>query len=997
MLKQALIFLSLSVSLFLQAQTIPQHVLTGIQARSIGPAGMSGRITCIDVVLNKPDIWYIGTASGGLWVTKNGGITFDPIFDKQSVLSIGAVAIAQSNPNIIYAGTGEGNPRNTVSSGAGIFKSEDGGTNWTFLGLKNSKNIHRIIVHPTNPDIVWVGVIGPPFGPTAERGLFKTIDGGANWKKVLFTNNRSGIADLVIHPTNPNLLFAAMWEHRRTPWDFLSGGAGSGLFTSKDAGETWQELTTRNGLPEKPYGRIGLAIAPSNPTIMYALIESEKNALFKSENGGQNWQRINEKTIGSRPFYFAEMKVDPKEESRIYNLYSRLALSVNGGKDFKVIEDWGREVHADHHAMWIHPDNPNFIILGTDGGLYWTKDKTENWNFADDLPIAQFYHVAVDMETPYNIYGGLQDNGTWYGPAYTWHRAGLRNQYWKELAFNDGFDVVLEKSDENIAYALWQGGMLVRINKETGQRKTIKPIAQDIPLRFNWNAAIAKDPFQNNTIYIGSQFVHKSSNRGDSWKIISPDLTTNNPLKQKQYESGGLSIDATDAENHTTITAISPSPLKKDLLWVGTDDGLVQLSKNGGETWENVTPTFKDLPPNSWISQIQPSVYDEKIAFVVIDNHRRDDWKPYVYQTKNQGKSWELITDTTQINGYALSFLQDPEAPNLYFLGTEFGLYYSFNAGKDWRLWTNGLPNASITDMVLHPREHDLVLATFGRSFYVLDDIRPLRKLANNQQTVLNKSLHLFDIPDATLGIIQQAHGQRLSPDRIFKGKNRPYGAIISFWKQAESPIDSVDLVILKNTAIIYQSKLKTQSGLNRFHWNLQMDGKAIYGPLMDPNLEKPWVIPGTYQIQIKDSLTTIEKTLQVLPDPKVNYHPEKSAVALALRNRLEKLAAEKDGLQKILQAELISLEQIDKRDVLPYVLKIKNYQQLLDLIIPNVKQGVISSSTHIGPRIDKAFYYMHSPYEGVSENDLALVEQLEEEWAVVAEKINDSLQKERW
>lgn len=980
----------------LHTQNIPQNLLAGMQARAIGPAGMSGRITTIDVVLENPDIWYIGTATGGVWMTKNGGITFDPIFDQASVLSIGAVAISQSQPNIIYVGTGEGNPRNTVSSGAGIFKSIDGGKNWAYIGLKDSKNIHRIIVHPTNPDIVWVGAIGPPFGTTNERGLFKTIDGGKNWKKVLFTNDRSGIADLVAHPNNPDILFAAMWEHQRSPWDFVSGGVGAGLFVSKDGGENWEELTTRNGLPKKPYGRIGITIAPSNPNTMYALIEAEKNALYKSENGGQNWQKINDKTIGSRPFYFAEMKVDPTDENRIYNLYSRLALSTDGGKDFKVIEDWGREVHADHHAMWIHPENSDFIILGTDGGLYWTKDKTENWSFADDLPIAQFYHVAVDMETPYNVYGGLQDNGTWYGPAYTWHRAGLRNQYWQELAFNDGFDVVLEKGDENIAYALWQGGMLVRINKKTGQRKTIKPVANDVPLRFNWNAAIAKDPFQNNTIYIGSQFVHKSTNRGDAWRVISPDLTTNNPLKQLQHESGGLSIDATDAENHTTITCIAPSPIKKDWLWVGTDDGLVQMSQDGGKYWTNVTPTFEDLPANSWITQIQPSVDDEKAAFVVFDNHRRDDWSPYIYHTKNKGKTWELITNAPQIKGYALSFLQDPIVPNLYFLGTEFGLYYSLDAGQNWTLWTNGLPPASITDMVIHPRELDLVVATFGRSFYVLDDIRPLRELAKNQQQIANQPLHLFPIPTATLGIIQQAHGQRLSPDRIFTGENRPYGAIISFWKNAENLADTIQLSVLKDNTIVYQEKVKTQTGLNRLHWNLQMEGKAIYGPLMDPNLEKPWAIPGEYQIQLNDGLRTIEKTLQVLPDPNVVYQPKKVAAALALRNRLEKIAAQKDSLQKIVQAELISFEQIDKRDILPYVLDIRDYQGLLDQIIPNVQQGVISSSTHIGPRINKAFYYMHSPYEGVNENDLLLVEQLEKDWALVAKKIVVFLRKKR-
>lgn len=974
------------------SQNLPQNLLTGIQARSIGPAGMSGRVTAIDVVLQQPDVWYIGTATGGVWKTENGGITFDPIFDKQSILSIGAVAIAPTDPNVVYVGTGEGNPRNTVSSGAGIFKSIDGGKNWTNLGLQETKNIHRIIVHPTNPDIVWVGAIGPPYGQTTGRGVFKTIDGGNTWKKVLFTNEQSGIADMVIHPKDPNILFAAMWEHQRTPWSFKSGGMGSGLFKSTDGGETWESLDKMNGLPRKSWGRIGIAIAPSQPERMYAIVESQKNALYLSKDGGSTWRNINEKTIGSRPFYFAEMKVDPLDEQRIYNLYSRLALSVDGGKEFKVIEDWGREVHADHQAMWIHPQNPNFIILGTDGGLYWTKDKTEHWNFADDLPIAQFYHVAVDMETPYNVYGGLQDNGTWYGPAYTWHRAGLRNQYWKELAFNDGFDVVLEKADKNIAYALWQGGMLVRINKKTGQRKTIQPIAENTPLRFNWNAAIAADPFQENTLYIGSQFVHKSSDRGDAWRIISPDLTTNDVSKQQQYKSGGLTIDATDAENHTTISCIAPSPIQAGLLWVGTDDGLVQLSEDGGQHWKNVTPRFLDLPANSWIHQIQPSTYDEKAAFVVIDNHRRNDWRPYVYHTKDKGQTWNLVVNLTQVKSYALSFLQDKKVPNLYFLGTEFGLYYSLDAGENWTIWTNGLPAASITDMVIHPREQDLVLATFGRSFYVIDNIQPLRALAKQQQIITNQSLHLFDMPDATLGIIKQANGQRLSPDRIYTGTNRPYGAMISFWKKDTIATDTLELRILQNQQVVYKEKIKVHQGLNRTHWNLQTKGKPIYGPLMDPVLERPWVIPGTYQIQLSDSMTTVEKILTVLPDPNIVYHREKAEASEHLRARLEKLFTEKDKWQRQLRAEIISIEGMDEDSKLPFLFEMYEYKELLELIQPDVSQGVISSSTHIGPRIDKAFYFMHSPYEGVSANDLLLVERLEEDWAEVQAQIEKGM-----
>ena len=992
MIRIFLLLISIFSFLNVWSQPISQQLLKGLTARSIGPAGMSGRITAIDVRLDHPDIWYIGTASGGLWKTTNGGITFDPIFEEQDVLSIGAVAIAPSNPSIIYAGTGEGNPRNTVASGKGIYKSLDSGTTWEYLGLAASKNIHRIIVHPTNSDIVWVGAIGPPFGTSKERGLFKTTDGGNHWKQILFTNERSGIADLVTHPGDPNILFAAMWEHQRSPWDFVSGGEGSGLFQSKDGGDTWQELGTENGLPQKPYGRIGIAFAPSNPATLYALIESQKNGLYKSEDGGKNWQLINVKTIGSRPFYFAELKVDPKDENRIYNLYSRLALSTDGGKEFEVIEDWGRKVHADHHAIWIHPENPNFIILGTDGGLYWTKDKTQHWNFADDLPIAQFYHVAVDMETPYNVYGGLQDNGTWYGPSYTGHRAGLRNQYWKELAFNDGFDVVLEKGDPNIVYALWQGGMLVRINKQTGQRKTIKPIPDKIPLRFNWDAAIAQDLFEENTIYIGSQFVHKSTNRGDAWKVISPDLTTNNPLKQQQHQSGGLSIDATDAENHTTITCINPSPIQKDIIWVGSDDGLVHFSNNGGKRWRNRTPTHQALHPNSWITQIKPSTYDKDAAFVVLDNHRRDDWNPYVYYTDNQGKDWQLLTDSTQIKGYALSFLQDPIAPNLFFLGTAFGLYYSIDAGKNWMLWTNGIPRAAITDMVLHPREQDLVLATFGRSFYVIDDIQPLRQLARQQAVITQQVLHLFDIPDATLGIIQQANGQRLSPDRIYTGENRPYGAMISFWRNSTLQNDSIQLSVLKDGVPLLQRTIKSTKGLNRTFWNLQTDGKAIYGPLMDPNLERPWVIPSEYEIRIEKDSFQVSQLVKVLPDPAVDYNPLKATDAWELRMRLEKLADAKDRLQKKIQQKIKRVkEQISKEETVDDK-SIQHLQKLLDLIIPNVPQGVISSSTHIGPRINKALYYMHSPYEGVSENDLLLMERLEKEWEKIATYINQQL-----
>ena len=966
-----------------------------IPLRSIGPAGMSGRITAIDVVPSDRNIWYIGSASGGLWKTVNAGITFEPVFDQQPVQAIGAVAVAPSNPDIVYVGTGEGNPRNSQSSGNGMYKSTDGGKTWRYLGFKESRNVYRMLVHPEDERIVWAGVLGDPFRDSEMRGLYKSVDGGDSWKKVLYSNASSGIAELVMDPGNPDRLIAALWEFRRSPWDFVSGGAGSGLHLSEDGGDTWREIGSDAGLPEKPYGRIGLAIAPSRSDRVYALVESQKNALYRSDDGGASWERVNTETIGSRPFYFSLIHVDSQNEDRVYNLYSRLARSENAGEDFEVIEDWGRKVHADHHAFWIDPDDPDFIIDGTDGGLYWTRDRGRHWRFAENLPLGQFYHITLDDAVPYNIYGGLQDNGTWYGPSEVWNRSGIRNSYWRELAFNDGFDVVLDQAEDDIAYALWQGGMLVRANKRTGQRKTIMPVEPDRALRFNWNTAIAGDPFQPGRLYIGSQFVHRSDDRGESWRIISPDLSTDNPEKQQQQRSGGLSIDATTAENHTTITVIAPSPLQEGLLWVGSDDGRIHLTRDGGDSWQDLSPNLSAAPEDGWIKRIIPSVHDADSAFVVIDNHLQGDWTPYVFQTTDAGASWKDLMAGHDIPAYALSFAQDPEEPALMFVGTEFGLYYSLDAGQRWTQWTRGLPSVSTMDLQIQARERDLVLGTFGRSIWVLDDLQPWRELAGTPD-LRDKALHLFAPADTYQPVIDQAPGQRLSPDHLFSGDNNARQALISFWVN-DPEVERVTIAVAQGGEHLVEWEMAVDQGMNRTHWDLQLEGRAIYGPLMSPDLERPLAAPGDYQVAVTAGDSLAQAGLRLLPDPSVNHDAGTYAENLAFRRTLDSLDARMTSLTDSMACMEEALDEAHHDATAEDEAGLRDaIAEVWELIALRDIQGVVSGSPRLSDQLNKAYYFTHSPYERLTENDRRLLRALEEQSERLLNRFNGQV-LERW
>ncbi|MFS4418116.1 WD40/YVTN/BNR-like repeat-containing protein [Maribacter sp. 2307ULW6-5] len=1010
------------------AQDFNMDLLQDLKPRNIGPGGMSGRITAIDVVHSDTDIMYVGTASGGLWKSDSGGITWGPIFDKEVTASIGAVAIQQSNPSVIWVGTGEGNPRNSLNGGYGVYRSLDAGKSWQAMGLEKTRHIHRIKIDPTDPNTVYVGAIGSPWGAHEERGVYKTTDGGQTWEKILFVNNKTGVADMVMDPTNPNKLLVAMWEHKREPWFFTSGGTGSGLYMTHDGGKNWKQITEKEGLPKGELGRMGIAIAPSKPNVVYALVEAKKNALYKSVDGGFNWKMINNKEdIGNRPFYYYELYVDPQNENRVYSIFTYVNVSEDGGKSFTQLMpayNVDNGIHPDHHAWWIHPENGQFMLDGNDGGLNITRDGGRSWRFVGNLPVAQFYHINVDNEFPYNVYGGMQDNGSWRGPAYVWRDQGIRNSYWQEISFGDGFDVVPDRDNSRFGYTMSQQGNVSRYDHVTGNNYPIKPVAPDAAtkLRFNWNAAIGQDPFDNATAYFGSQFVHKTTDKGLTWSIISPDLTTNDPDKQRQSDSGGLTIDATGAENYTTILVIEPSPVEKDMLWVGTDDGRVHYTQNGGGSWTEVGKNLKDLPEGSYIAQIRASNKTKGAALLIANDYRRFNYTPYAYRTTNYGKTWERIVDETDVESYTLSIVEDLENPNLLFLGTDDGLYISLDAAGSWQKWTAGYPTVSTMDLVIHPREHDLVMGTFGRAAWVLDDIRPLRALAGNS-AFLEQEAVLFDPPTAYQAAYQQPTGSRFGADAMYNAENRKEGAMITYYvkegkkkapDKAEAPDntpdakdetdsetdikekkdgvrqkDSIRFRIYDGDRLLRTLKYKApeKPGFHRVYW--QMDEKGPDRPsrtLVKNPTERGGraVLPGTYTLRMDYGDTKAETTITVKPDPRLEVdmaalkakHEAQGKVAQMTQtaaNAVKQLVESKEVAQKYAK----ELKELDKEKYKEHIKEseamLKEVDSVMSLYLgkEDKRQGITrSQEPTVMRRLGTAGYYAASRQTGLTETE---------------------------
>ncbi|AVI49637.1 hypothetical protein C5O00_00040 [Pukyongia salina] len=1036
-------FVLISSTLF--SQKLSMDLMKDLKPRNIGPGGMSGRVTAIDVVIQDPDIMYVGTASGGLWKSTSGGIKWFPIFDDQPTASIGAVAIQQSNPSVIWVGTGEGNPRNSLNGGFGVYKSLDGGKNWKSMGLEKTRHIHRIIVDPTDPNTVYVGAIGSPWGIHPERGVFKTTDGGKTWKKILYTNDKSGVADMVMDPTNPNKIIVAMWEHKRDPWFFKSGGKGSGLYITHDGGETWEQRTDADGLPKGDLGRMGIAIARNKPNIIYALVEAKKNALYKSEDGGFKWKKVNDKNdIGNRPFYYSEIYVDPQNENRVYSVFTYVNVSEDGGKNFdQLMPAYGVDngVHPDHHAWWIHPEDGSFMIDGNDGGMNITKDGGKTWRFIGNLPVAQFYHIAVDNEFPYNVYGGMQDNGSWRGPAYVWKSQGIRNSYWQEISFGDGFDVVPDPDDSRYGWSMSQQGFVSRYDWMTGNNYSVRPTHPDpeMKLRFNWNAAINIDPFNSSTIYFGSQFVHKSTDKGLTWEIISPDLTTNDPEKQKQHESGGLTMDATGAENHTTILVIEPSPLEQNMLWVGTDDGRVHYTQNGGASWTEVSGNIKGLPAGSWIVQIKASNKNKGEALLVANDYRRFNYTPYAYRTTDYGKTWNRIVDSEDVISYALCIVEDPVEKNLLFLGTDDGLYVSVDGAANWAKWDHGFPTTSVKDLVIQPREHDLVVGTFGRAAWVLDDIRPLREIARNR-TLMEQQVKLFDPPVAYQAAYQQPTGSRFGGDAIYNAENRPYGANFTYYfKKVESEKDSEkkkeekesddetnsddsivedttgkhkDSLYLRlyngNTLIrTLKRKIPDSSGVYRWRWFMDEAGVSRPSRRIREQKNEPGgvsVKPGTYRAELSYMDVKSSTTIKVESDPRLDIPQKAINESYSARKELQKMTGIAAEAVKQLVESKTTVEEfqkkLKKKDKEKYrdELKlgkdlIKKIDSLIALYIgkEDKRQGITRNpEVTVMRRIGTASGYAGSRPNGLTATEERLIRQAKDQFDSVIRETNE-------
>ena len=909
----------------LNAQDV-QSLIGEMNVRHIGPGAMSGRVTTIDVQRDRPEVIYIGTASGGLWRSESAGVDWEALFDDQPTQSIGALAISPSNPDVIWAGTGEGNPRNSHSSGRGVYRSIDGGNSWTLMGLEGTKNIHKIIIHPEDHHTVWVGSIGTAWGDNPERGVYKTTDGGETWTHQLYVDERTGVADMIIDPSNPDKLWVAMWSHRREPWFFTSGGEGSGLYVTYNGGEDWQQYTEDEGLPAGELGRIGLTISPANPDVVYALIESNSTALYRSTDGGLKWSMIQGDQVGNRPFYYADIYADPSDERRLFNLYSMVDMSEDGGKTFRTILPYSG-VHPDHHAFYIHPDDPNYLIDGNDGGLNISRDGGNTWSFINNLPLGQFYHISVDMAVPYRIYGGMQDNGSWVGPSEAWHSGGIRNSDWQEILFGDGFDVLPAPGDLNTAYAMYQGGALSRVNLITGNQTGVQPVQPDsVGLRFAWNAAVAADPFSTDGLYFGSQFLHHSEDRGNTWKTISPDLTTNDLEKQNQAESGGLTIDATQAENHCTILCIAPNPKRTEEIWVGTDDGRLQHTTDGGVSWVDHAIDIKRFPMGAWIPQIHVSSHDPDEVYVVVNDYRRNNWQPFLYRTNDAGETWaRMVLEGGEVSGHALSVVQDPVAPSLLFLGTEEGLFVSFDRGTNWKRWTHEIPSVPVRDMVIHPRDGDLILGTFGRAAYVIDDLAPLRALATEGNAALDNTLNLFAVSEAYQANYRRPLGARFTADHDWEGENRRSGVRIQYYVHPDSAEaygkDELLWAVLNASGdTVRNGGMDAEAGLQDLWWRFDSNGISWPGREIQkkekfPSGGGPQVLPGEYTISMNLGSHSTTTLFEVKPDPRVAFdaaaHQQRDMHRRLVMKEVEPIVDAMDQIQRALATINVVKEEL--------------------------------------------------------------------------------------
>jgi photosystem II stability/assembly factor-like uncharacterized protein len=810
--------------------------------RSVGPTTQAGRISVVVGVPGNRDVYYVAGANGGIIKTVNGGVTFKPIFDRQQIGSIGAIAIAASDPNVLYVGSGEGNPRNNASIGDGMYKSVDAGEHWTHIGLEKTEKIARIVIDSRDPNVVYACALGREWGPAEQRGVFKTTDGGRSWAKVLYVDATTSCSDIAADPTNANIVYAGMYTYRRQAWHLESGGGNTALWKTVDGGAHWERLSGKDrnrGLPTTEMDRVGVAVAPSDPSVVYMITETKtEGELWRSDDGGERWRMVSrDPNINFRPFYYADIRVDPQNPNRLFALSGSLYLSEDGGANFKTV---GRDVHGDHQAMWIDPTNGRYILSGSDGGWQVSYDGARNFEVVNTFPFTQFYHINYDMQTPYMVCGGLQDNGNWCGPSRTASSQGIRRSDWFTVSSGDGFFTVPVIDKPWLVYSDAQGGMLNVTDTRTGTQKPIYPYPNRVgsvgdamishKYRFNWNSPIALSPLNPGIVYFGGNVLFRSSDYGMSWKVISPDLTTNDPAKQ-QSSGGPIVVDNTAAEFHSTLLTIAPSPLDSSVIWTGSDDGNVQVTRDGGRTWANVFVNVPGLKPNAWIPTVEASRYDVGTAYVAADHHQDDDYTPYVYMTTDFGRTWRRITgDLPASAAWVHVVREDPKNRNLLYVGTEMGVWASWDRGAHWRSLRGDLPVTPVRDIQVHPRENDLLVATHGRGLYILDDITHLQQAPAAEAA----DVTLFDIRPAVRWNMWRRDGNL--GQKKWAGENPPEGALITYYLGTRPP-GEVNLTITDQQGRVVRRmrRVADDAGVNRVAWDLQMDAPAGSAPERAP------------------------------------------------------------------------------------------------------------------------------------------------------------------
>ncbi len=892
-----------------------------MRARQLGPAVTGGRITSIDGVNNEPRTLYIGTAGGGVWKTTDAGVSFKSVFDKYCQ-SIGAIAIDQQNPKTVYVGTGESNMRNTVSVGDGLYKTTDAGENWTKLpGFDSTEHISKIIVHPKNADVIYVSCPGPLWSNSKNRGLYKSTDAGKTFEKILYINEKTGCADVIIDPVNPDILYASTWEFRRQPYSFNSGGQGSGMYKTTDAGKTWKEMT--GGLPKKPFGRAALALAPSQPNKLIAIIEAEKTGLFMSDDAGANWKPQSAiVNVVSRPFYFSCLVIDPKDANRVYRPGFGFSYSNDGGKSFA---DGGGSVHSDHHALWINPQYTNQMYLGTDGGVYMSTDRGASWMLLASLPVPQFYHVAYDNKTPYNVYGGLQDNGSWMAPSQA--AFGIKNADWKFINGGDGFWVQPDGTDENIVYAEYQGGHASRVDIKDGTSYSVQPqqTITDEKLRWNWNSPIVIGASNKKNLYMGAQFLYKSTDQGKNWQKISGDLTTNDKKKQEQEKSGGMSADNTSAENHCTIFTIAESPLDENIIWAGTDDGNLQYTNNGGKTWVNVSKNYAaaGVASQSWVSSIEPGKFDKNTVYVTWENHMYGDMKTYAGKSTDMGKTFTLFA-SEEFNSFAHKIKEDNVNKNLLFLGTEMGLFSTLDGGKKWFRMKNNIPwKAMVRDIQIQPATGDLIIGTHGRGILIVDNIAAMRTMTTE---MAGKEVYIFENSpiNLTMGKYQTVGTQ----SEGWATNNTPQQAPIKYYFRDRLNTGDVKVEVYDKAGKLIQSLPGTKrKGINVVYWNMRSIPPKVATGGAKPDFSgftAPMILPGDYTVKVKVADKVYESKMKLTAEQNPNFtladREAQYNTAMELYKMHEELAVLSDevsGKQKGLKVIMQKLQNAGTKKVL--------------------------------------------------------------------------------